>query len=323
MKADSGSRERASETGRGPVPLARFRGALLGLAVGDAFGAPVEFLTADEIKARWGLLTEMVAGGCHDIARGETTDATAMTLCLAESVVAQGSFDPEDVIARYVAWFRTGPCDVGLTVRTALLVMAAGTPWPRASRRAREVLGFPMSGNGSIMRCCPLALRYWDEPDERRDATLQDSALTHFDHLAGWSCVAFNELIAAALGGDRDQLLTQLATIAAGLDDEDARVATTLRETPDTESQEVTVAAFVLDSLRAALWAVLSTDSFEAALIEIVNRGGDCDTIAAMTGALAGALYGEDAIPARWLEPLTQRARIVAAADGLASLAGH
>lgn len=301
------------------MPRGRFRGALLGLAVGDALGAPVEFLTAEEIRTRWGLLTEMVSGGCHDVARGETTDATDMALCLAESIVGQRSFDPEDVIARYVAWFRSGPCDVSLTVRTALLVVAAGTPWPRASRRAHEVLGFPMAGNGSIMRCCPLALRYWDDPDERRRTTLQDSTLTHFDHLAGWSCVAFNELIVAALDGE---LREQLAPIAAQLDEEDARVAATLRETPATESQEVTVAAFVLDSLRAALWAVLRTDSFEAALIEIVNRGGDCDTIAAMTGALAGALYGEDAIPARWLEPLLQRPRIVAAADGLAALAG-
>ncbi len=88
-----------------PVPRDRFRGALLGLAVGDALGAPAEFLTAVQVRDRWGVLDEMVGGGCHNVRPGEVTDATEMMLALAESLVAVGEFDPEDVVSRYRAWF--------------------------------------------------------------------------------------------------------------------------------------------------------------------------------------------------------------------------
>ena len=302
------------------VSVDRFRGALLGLAAGDALGAPAEFMTPEQVRDQWGVLTEMVGGGCHEIAPGQTTDATQMMLALAESLVATGDFDPEDVVGRYRAWFRSRPLDVSLTVRTVMLALAAGTPWDLASRRAYEILGFPTAGNGSIMRCAPTALRYFADAPLRQRVSLRESMLTHFDHLAGWSCVAFNELVAAALAG---RLVESLPAIAAALDDEDARVAGVLREAAEADPGEIQVSAFVLDSLKAALWAVLHTGSFEEALIEIVNRGDDCDTVGAITGALAGARYGADAIPGRWLACLDVRERVVLAADGLAALAGN
>ena len=302
---------------RRPVTRDRFRGALLGLAVGDALGAPAEFLTPVEVRDRWGVLDEMVGGGCHHVEPGEGTDATEMMLELAESLVA-GSFDPEDVVARYRAWFAAGPRDVSLTTRTAMLALAAGTPWELASRRAYEILGSPTPGNGSLMRCAPVALRYFFDGDTRRRVSLADSALTHFDHLAGWSCVALNELLAAAMAG---RLEESLPAIAASLDAEDSRVSRALREVADAEPGEIHAGAFVLDSLKAAVWAVLHTTTFEGALVEIVNRGDDCDTVGAVAGALAGARYGADAIPARWLEALLVRERVAAAADGLAERA--
>jgi len=148
---------------RRPAPRDRFRGALLGLAVGDALGAPAEFLTELEVRDRWGVLDEMVGGGCHDVAPGEVTDATEMMLALADSLVALGEFDPQDVVDRYRAWFAAGPSDVSLTTRTVMLALAAGTPWDLAARRAYEVLGFPTAGNGSVMRCAPLALRFFND----------------------------------------------------------------------------------------------------------------------------------------------------------------
>jgi len=262
----------------------------------------------------------MVGGGYADVAPGEAVDATDMALCLAESLVERGGFDPEDVMGRYRTWFQSPPRDVTLTVRATLLALTSGTPWDLASRRAYEILGFPTAGNGSIMRCAPLALRYLDDPAERRRASLRDSDLTHFDHLAGWSCAAFNDLVAAALAGD---LRGQLPASAAALDDEDPRVAGALRDAVDLEPDEVQVSAFVLDTLKAALWAVLHRDSFEDAVVEIVNRGGDCDTVAAVTGTLAGALHGADAIPERWLASLALRDRLEKAADGLAALAAE
>ncbi|HEY5387644.1 MAG TPA: ADP-ribosylglycohydrolase family protein, partial [Thermoleophilia bacterium] len=138
----------------------RFRGTLLGLAVGEAMGAPADFLTAEQIEERFGVITEMIGGGCHEVQLGEATDATDMMLCLAESLADTGGFDPEDIMNRYLAWFESGPRDVSLTVRTVLLSFRSGTHWDLASRRAFEILGSPAAGNGSLMRCAPLALLF-------------------------------------------------------------------------------------------------------------------------------------------------------------------
>jgi ADP-ribosyl-[dinitrogen reductase] hydrolase len=298
----------------------RFRGALLGLAAGDAFGAPAEFLTAEQVEERWGLLTEMVGGGCYDVEPGETTDATEMMLCLAESLAASGDFLPEDIMQRYVAWFQSSPKDVSLTVRTVMLSVLSGTAWDLASRRAFEILGSPTAGNGSIMRSAPIALRYVYQPALRRTIALRESTLTHFDGLAGWTCVALDELLAAAVTGD---LRGRVDEIAVSLDAEDARVSAALREATDAEPEEIQSSAFVLDTLKTALWSVLRTQSFEDALVCTVNLGNDADTNGAVTGALAGALYGADAIPLRWTTPLLVRDRVLDAADRLLELAGR
>jgi len=296
----------------------RFRGALLGVAVGDALGAPAEFLTAAQIVERYGVITEMVGGGCHNVAPGETTDATGMMLCLAESLADVRDFDPRDVMERYRAWFDAGPRDVSLTVRTVMLGYRAGTPWDVASRRAFEILGGPRAANGSIMRTAPIGLLYHDDPERRRDVSQRESMLTHFDPLAGAACAAFNDMLAAAVHGE---LHKRLADITAAYEDEDRRVSATLREAADAEPEEIQSAAFVLDTLRTALWAVLRSTSFEDALCITVNLGDDADTVGAVTGALAGALYGRAGIPARWLEALLLRDRVTDVADRLADLA--
>ena len=230
----------------------RFRGSLLGLAVGDALGAPAEFLTAEQVAERWGILTEMVGGGCHDCQPGEVTDDTEMMLCLAESLASLGDFDAEDVMRRYAAWFDTDPVDVGITVRTVMLGVKSGTSWERAARRAHEVLGRMTAGNGSLMRTAPVALRYVNEPQRRVTVALAESALTHFDQLAGWACVALGELIAAAIAGE---LREQLPAIAARLHEDEPRVATVLAQAGEATRAEIVASGYVLDTLKAALWA--------------------------------------------------------------------
>jgi ADP-ribosyl-[dinitrogen reductase] hydrolase len=297
----------------------RYRGALLGLAVGEALGAPAEFLTAEQIEERFGVITDMLGGGCHDVLPGEAIDATDMMLCLAESLADRDGFDAEDVMARYLAWFESRPRDVSLTVRTAMLSYRAGTPWDLASRRAHEILGHPTAGNGSLMRCLPIALRFAHDPETRREVSRRESTLTHFDRLAGWACAAYNDLVAAALAGD---LPGGVPAIAAALDEEDKRVSAALREAVEAEPEEIQSSAFVIDTLRASLWAVLRTSTFEDAVCLIVSLGNDADTVAAITGGLAGAVYGESGIPPRWLAPLLVRERAAAAADRLAAVAG-
>lgn len=297
----------------------RYLGTLLGLAVGDALGAPAQFLSPDQIAERWGVLTEMVGGGPHDVAPGETTDATEMTLALAESLVATGRFNPDDIARRYLEWFAGGPKDVSLTVRTVLLSLRAGTSLDLASRRAHEILGSPTAGNGSLARCAPIALFYRSDAEALRDISLRESTLTHFDRLAGWACAAFNDLVAEALEG---RLRSSLLSVAAHYDDEDARVSAALREAAVAEPEEIHSSAAVLDTLRAAVWCTVNTTSFEEAVVMAVNLGNDADTTGAVTGALAGAQFGAEAIPQRWLRSLRLRDRATDAATRLADLTG-
>lgn len=298
-----------------PTPRERFRGALLGLAAGEAMGAPAEFLTPEQILERFGVLTEMVGGGVYEVDPGESVDATDMMLCLAESLADVGGFDAEDVIERYRAWFESHPRHVSLTVRAALISYCAGTQLDLASRRAFEILGGPRAGNGSLIRCAPLGLRYSGDAQARHEISRRESSLTHFDRLAAWSCSAFNDLLAAAVHGD---LAEEVPSIAASYDDEDLRVSTMLRDTLLMEPEEVRSSSFVLDTLQTALWTVLRSSDFEHAVTVAVNMGYDSCAVGAVTGALAGAVYGERGIPARWLAALRERERVAAVADRLA-----
>ena len=300
-----------------PSTRERFHGALLGLATGEALGAPAEFLTPEQILGTYGVLTEMIGGGVYDLPPGESVDATEMMLCLAESLADRGAFDAEDVIERYRQWFESRPRHVSLTVRAALISYRAGTHWDLASRRAFEILGGPRAGNGSLIRCAPVGLVYCGDAVTRHDTSLRESTLTHFDRLAGWACAAFNDLISAARHGD---LAEQVPDIAATIDDEDLRVSRMLRETLAMEPEEVRSSSFVLDTLQAALWTVLRSTDFEHAVTRAVNMGHDSCAVGAVTGALAGAVYGEGGIPARWLQALRGRERIATVADRLADV---
>jgi ADP-ribosyl-[dinitrogen reductase] hydrolase len=302
-----------------PAVRNRFRGTLLGLAVGEALGTPAEFLTAEQVVEKYGVITEMVGGGVYDVAPGEITDATEMMLCLAKSLADNGVFEPEDIMARLADWLASQPRHVSLTVRAALISYRSGTHWDVASRRAFEILGGPTAGNGSLIRCAPVGLLYWEDAATRHEVSLRESTLTHFDRLAGWSCAAFNDLVSAALHGE---LFAELPVIARTFDDEDKRVAAVLRETAAAEAEEIVSSSFVLDTLQTALWTVLHGADFEHAVTVAVNLGNDATAAGAVSGALAGAVYGESGIPARWLEALAVRDEVSAVADRLAALAG-
>lgn len=140
----------------------RFHGCLVGLAVGDALGGPLEFMSADEIVARHGgPVREMIGGGWLHLRPGEYTDDTQMTLCIAESIVEKEAFDMADVACRFVAWYEGQPKDVGHITRLALAELKRDVPWREAGRIAHQRTGGRSAGNGSIMRCVPVALYRW------------------------------------------------------------------------------------------------------------------------------------------------------------------
>ncbi|MDQ3023642.1 MAG: ADP-ribosylglycohydrolase family protein, partial [bacterium] len=112
--------------------LDQFRGCLLGLACGDALGAPLEFLSAAEVAAKHGTVTEMLGGGWLNLRPGQVTDDTQMTLCVAESYIENGGFAPQDIADRFVEWYRTGPVDIGNLTRTACENLQYGYNFERA-----------------------------------------------------------------------------------------------------------------------------------------------------------------------------------------------
>lgn len=274
---------------------------LLGLAVGDALGAPLEWLHPDQIHARFGgPLRDLVASPLWE--RGEWTDDTAMALLLAESLADQGGYDEHDVFARYALWARSGPKDIGVTVGAALDRARS----PQEARSAAAVhhrdTGGRSAGNGSLMRTAPIALRYVDEPGELERWARVDSALTHHDPVAGDACVWFDMTLAALVAGrKRPHSLSRVAVeaeqaIGAGAD------------ALAVEAQERLGHAWT--ALRVGFAAAFRHDDFEPAVVFAANFGGDADTNAAVAGALAGARFGASRIPERWLEPLQDRARV-------------
>lgn len=275
-------------------------GSLLGLAVGDALGTTLEFSTRDS-RPR---LTDMEGGGPFGLEPGQWTDDTSMALALAESLLVCDGLDEHDLMTRFVSWMdegaysSNGRCfDVGNTVRAALnRFKATGDPIAGSTD--------PMSaGNGSLMRLAPVAIRYWDDPDKLRNSAARQSRTTHGAPEAVDACVAFAEMLGDAIAGKpRSQVLCDRDSDWAG------QIAGILRGSWRGKARsEIKSSGYVAHSLEAAIWCVARTGSFTEAVLLAANLGGDADTVAAITGQLAGALSGYQAIPDRWLGQLTSQ----------------
>ena len=280
------------------------RGALYGVAVADALGATLEFMSAAEIARRYGTLRDIVGGGWLALRPGQVTDDTEMTLAVAEGIAEQPDAPVEAVGRRFIEWLDTQPRDVGRTCAVALNY-ARRRGWADAARFAHDNLGGRSAGNGSLMRSAYPGLWYADRAQALRVA-VELSRMTHYDPLASEACelytaaiwdmarggVPARQALKAAFGGTRYQ----------------AALAGQARLDPT---------GFVVDTLNCALDAVARTSSLEDAIVRAVNLGGDADTVGAVAGGLAGAMYGYDSIPTRWREALDVRirARLDAAAE--------
>lgn len=298
----------------------RAAGALVGLACGDALGRPVEFRSSDAVAREHGRVTEMHSNGTHGRPAGTVTDDTDLALRVARSLVAHEGFDADDVARRFSAWLASDPFDVGLLTADAIGRFDAGRDPLAAGRAAWEDRREGQNaGNGSLMRCAPTALAYADRT-AMAEAAAAESAITHADPRCVESCVAccrvVRELIEGAPG--ERALSTALSQARA-------------RDAPDGVRERLAVAAepearrrnggFVLDTLETALTDALTAESFEAAVVESVSRGGDADTVGAVCGAVAGARFGLDAVPTDWSERVAETAELRDLAADLAALA--
>jgi ADP-ribosyl-[dinitrogen reductase] hydrolase len=287
----------------------RVEGCLLGLACGDALGRPVEFKSANRIASEHGEVTEMLGFGSHGQPAGTITDDTEMALCIAESIVDCGEFDPEDIADRFIKWYDSGPFDIGIMTRQSIQALKRGQPWDEAGQQVWEASREGSNaGNGSVMRCPPLALAYPDNPEKLRQVSRDSSQITHADPRCTHGCAVLNLTIAALLRDDSEPLTTALDVVKPDAPEE---LVTALEPiVRGTAPIPLSTSGYVIHTLQTALYDAFTADSAEEAIVTAVNRGGDTDTIGAVAGAVAGARFGVDALPERWLSAIDERQRL-------------
>lgn len=306
-----------------PAPLAvdedRAFGALLGLAVGDALGAALEFTRRDSRPK----VVDLVGGGPFGLKPGEWTDDTSMALCLADSLIELKEFSGKDVIDRFVCWWQhgensvNGRCfDIGIKTREALdRYVRTGQVW--GSRLVEN----DRAGNGSLMRLAPAAIFAAPDAVESAKLAVQQSGLTHSSRVVSDACDMFATMLVEAMTGSSKEKVLEFRQFSGHQHPAIVEIARGVWM--DKERDDISSSGYVVSTLEAAIWCVWKSSSFEEALILAANLGEDSDTVAAVTGQLAGALWGRSAIPPRWLEKLAWRGIIEDRVERLLKIAGR
>lgn len=281
-------------------------GVLLGLACGDALGRPVEFRSRQQITAEYGTLTEMVGHGTWSQPAGTITDDTDQALCIARSLVDCEEFDPADIADRFIKWYDAGPFDIGNMTRQSIRALKQGRAWDQAGQHVWETSPEGSNaGNGSVMRCPPLAVAYRDHPDQLIKTSRQSSLITHADPRCTYGCAVLNLTIAGYLRNETEPLENALDIVDDDAPDELVSALTQVANGDKMES--LSTSGYVIHTLQTALHDALSAEAADDAIITAVNRGGDTDTIGAIAGAVAGARFSAQDLPERWLSAIEER----------------
>jgi ADP-ribosyl-[dinitrogen reductase] hydrolase len=291
----------------------RIAGALYGVAIGDALGAPLEFMSKEEIARKHGRVTEMIGGGWLNVEPGEITDDTQMTLAVADGIVK----DPDDPISaigeNFILWMLSNPKDIGgtcsMSIRKAAFKVGekytlikhharlSEDEWFQAAKDTSIINRGRSGGNGALMRTVFPGLFYQSRlmAVETAGAIAQ---MTHWDEKSTEACFLYTDMI-------------YLSTEAVNKSEAWQEIAHLLQETNYSLApiEKLQPTGYVVDSFNCALHCLSTTKTFENAVIEAANLGGDADTIAAITGGLAGAVYGYDSIPQRWINTLAPATR--------------
>lgn len=271
--------------------LARAKAAFLGLALGDALGATTEFMTPGEIRAQYKVHRKIIGGGWLHLKPGRVTDDTEMSLAIARSLTCCGEWNLEDIARNFVNWMRSKPIDIGATVRKGI----------RQHMRTGSLAVEPNewdAGNGAAMRMAPVALFTLGDEEMLRRCSLEQAHLTHNHPLSDAACLCVGRMIQAAiLGVDRFALHKMTRELVA--------------EYPNFKFNHYNgqASGYVVETMRTVFHFLFTTATFEECLTGIVNQGGDADTTGAIGGTIAGAFYGLDALPQKWLKKLDRTVR--------------
>jgi len=290
-----------------------YRGVLLGLACGDALGRPVEGQGPEDISRAYGTIRRMEADGVFDAPAGTTTDDTAQAQCLLESVIQSNGFNPEEFAKRLLEWARSDGFGAGRMTMESINKLSNGVPWDQAGKETwKDSDEGANAGNGSVMRCAPLALVYaTDTPsdDSLKKASMAQSVITHADSRCVYGSYVLNEVIRGQLSGAVESpLQSALDQIEDEAPKELIEPLRTVPKTPSTDRFGLT--PYVVDTLEIALHHGLTASSTADAIIGAVNEGGDADTTGAIAGAIAGARHGASTLPDEWLRSLDRRKKL-------------
>jgi ADP-ribosyl-[dinitrogen reductase] hydrolase len=278
----------------------RARGAFIGLAIGDALGAAVEFMSPGEIREKYGCLKEMTGGGWLRLKPGQVTDDTDMSLCIARAVADAGGWSLQGIAENFAAWLKSKPIDVGDTcrrgIRNFILHGRMETPFNQWD-----------AGNGACMRMLPVALFTLGDDELLEKYALEQGHITHNHPLSDSACLYSGKLLHLALTGfSKSRMRRELEGLLA------------THENFRFEPYHGLATAYVVDTLQTVFHYFFKTRDFEECLVGTVNQGGDADTTGAIAGMLAGAYYGEGEIPKRWLKKMDRRLM-----DEITTLAGQ
>jgi ADP-ribosyl-[dinitrogen reductase] hydrolase len=270
---------------------ARARAAFLGVALGDALGATTEFMNPREIQAKYGVHRKIIGGGWLGIKPGHVTDDTQMSLALAQAITRKQGWDLGAIASEFVEWMRSKPIDIGATVRRGIrLYINCGITEVEYSDWD--------AGNGAAMRMLPVALYTLGSEELLKSYAVEQAHLTHNHPFSDAACICLGKMTQAAiLGANRFELhaLTQ--------------------ELTDTYPKfgfnryNGAASGYIVETMRTVFNFLFTTTSFEECLIGIVNQGGDADTTGAIGGMIAGAFYGPEGLPPRWVKKLDNRVR--------------
>ena len=341
-----------TESDRNDPMLSKIQGSLIGLAIGDALGAPVEFRPRTYLEAF--PVSDMQAGGTWGLAAGQFTDDTSMALCLGASLIVKGQFDSYDQLVRYKRWYRqgymssTGRCfDIGGATRDAIhefekrqrknaqiLQKQSGKTIPEhfldreIEKHSLEIPldvqcgAFDAAGNGPLMRLAPVPLFYHQSETDAIQNAGSSVRLTHGDPKAIDACAFYSCLIWNAIHGkSKKELLDSNffeEHFRRHLHADVMEVVRGSYKEKDGYAGGIRGKGYIISALEAALWAFYNDGgSFEVGVLLAINLGDDTDTTAAIYGQLAGAVYGIEGIPQRWRDQIFQKDFLIAIANGL------
>jgi ADP-ribosyl-[dinitrogen reductase] hydrolase len=305
------TRELAPELGRD-----RYRGALLGLAVGNALGVPLEGQSAERIRAD-------LPEGIKEIPASESEaawdDDVAQAIELAHCLL-EGPLDIDAYLRRLVRWAEKSGRGMGRQTYEVLVRAKRGARGTAAALAVWEESGRWAAGNGAVMRCAPVALRWRRDPVRLLEDAGHSARVTHYDPRCVWTTAAICTVIAHALAGSHwtlHELADGLAGVGAPEEVAEAVRRSATSELGELELDEPYSMGYTVRTMTAGLWAHLNATDFETTLLEVIHAGGDTDTNGAVAGAVLGARFGASAIPERWVERLSDPQQLRGLADRL------